>query len=159
MLGDDEWRHLQVDATSVFLLTLTQMIVSGLEIIWTVEEVSNVVLSDMNEGEKAFALLIENVLNNIHSAEYTQLTVETLSALASIFERNPSLIVEAAIVIDVTIGHLANLAYVKEFPERQQRYDEHKSDAWELYYPHSPAHSTAFIISAVNHLLTVWLAG
>ena len=40
VVGDDEWGHLQVDATSVFLLTLTQMIASGLEIIWTHEEVS-----------------------------------------------------------------------------------------------------------------------
>jgi phosphorylase kinase alpha/beta subunit len=116
---------------------------------------SDLVLSDMTEGEKAFALLIEHMFNNIHAAEYRQLTIETLTALASFFEQNPSLIIEEAIVIDVTIGHAVNLAYVKDFPERQQHYDEHKSHAWERFYQQSPAHSTAFINSALDHLLTV----
>ena len=116
---------------------------------------SDLVLSDMTEGEKAFALLIEHMFNTIHAAEYRQLTIETLTALASFFEQNPSLIVEEAIVIDVTIGHAVNLAYVKEFPERKQRYNEHKSHAWERFYQQSPVHSTTFIISALNHLLTV----
>jgi phosphorylase kinase alpha/beta subunit len=116
---------------------------------------SDLVLSDMTEGENAFAILIEHMFNNIHAAEYRQLTIETLTALASFFEQNPSLIVEEAIVIDVTIGHAVNLAYVKEFPERQQHYDEHKSHAWERFYQQSPVHSTTFIISALNHLLTV----
>ena len=39
VVGDSEWGHLQIDATSVFLLTLTQMIASGLDLIWTDEEV------------------------------------------------------------------------------------------------------------------------
>jgi phosphorylase kinase alpha/beta subunit len=116
---------------------------------------SDLVLSDMTEGENAFALLIEHMFNNIHAAEYRQLTIETLTALASFFEQNPSLIVEEAIVIDVTIGHAVNLAYVKKYPERQQHYDEYKSHAWERFYQQSPVHSTTFIISALNHLLTV----
>jgi len=109
----------------------------------------------MTEGENAFALLIEHMFNNIHAAEYRQLTIETLTALASFFDQNPSLLVEEAIVIDVTIGHAVNLAYVKEFPEREQHYDEYKSHAWESFYQQSPVHSTTFIISALNHLLTV----
>jgi phosphorylase kinase alpha/beta subunit len=116
---------------------------------------SDLVLSDMTERENAFALLIEHMFNNIHAAEYRQLTIETLTALASFFEQNPSLIVVEAIVIDVTIGHAVNLAYIKEFPERQQHYDEHKSHAWERFYEQSPVHSTTFIISALNHLLTI----
>jgi phosphorylase kinase alpha/beta subunit len=115
---------------------------------------SDLVLSDMTEGEKTFALLIEHMFNNIHAAEFRQLTIETLTALASFFEQNPSLIVEEAIVIDVTIGHAVNLAYVKQFPERQQNYDEYKSHAWERFYQQSPVQSTTFIISALNHLLT-----
>lgn len=39
VVGDAEWGHLQIDATSVFLLTLTQMIASGLDVIWSDEEV------------------------------------------------------------------------------------------------------------------------
>ncbi|XP_063043532.1 phosphorylase b kinase regulatory subunit alpha, skeletal muscle isoform isoform X2 [Engraulis encrasicolus] len=37
--GDDEWGHLQVDATSLFLLYLAQMTASGLHIIYTQDEV------------------------------------------------------------------------------------------------------------------------
>ncbi len=39
VVGDDAWGHLQIDATSVYLLMLAQMVSSGLDIIWTREEV------------------------------------------------------------------------------------------------------------------------
>ncbi|OUD16332.1 glycoside hydrolase family 15 protein [Thioflexithrix psekupsensis] len=40
VVGDHEWGHLQIDATSLFLLMLAQMTASGLEIIWTIDEVN-----------------------------------------------------------------------------------------------------------------------
>ncbi|MEN9580022.1 MAG: hypothetical protein RJA70_3031, partial [Pseudomonadota bacterium] len=40
VVGDSEWGHLQIDATSLYLLMLAQMISSGLEIIWTQDEVN-----------------------------------------------------------------------------------------------------------------------
>jgi len=40
VVGDDEWGHLQIDATSLFLLMLAQMIASGLRIIFTLDEVN-----------------------------------------------------------------------------------------------------------------------
>lgn len=40
VVGDDEWGHLQLDASSLFLLMLSQMIASGLEIIYTIDEVN-----------------------------------------------------------------------------------------------------------------------
>uniref|UniRef100_A0A6Q2Y9C4 Phosphorylase b kinase regulatory subunit n=1 Tax=Esox lucius TaxID=8010 RepID=A0A6Q2Y9C4_ESOLU len=39
VVGDEEWGHLQVDATSIFLLFLAQMTASGLHIIYTRDEV------------------------------------------------------------------------------------------------------------------------
>uniref|UniRef100_A0A1A7XFV3 Phosphorylase b kinase regulatory subunit n=1 Tax=Iconisemion striatum TaxID=60296 RepID=A0A1A7XFV3_9TELE len=39
VVGDDEWGHLQVDATSLFLLFLAQMTASGLHVIYTQDEV------------------------------------------------------------------------------------------------------------------------
>ncbi|MER2491242.1 glycoside hydrolase family 15 protein [Catenovulum sediminis] len=39
VVGDDEWGHLQVDATSIFLLMIAQMSASGLRIINTFDEV------------------------------------------------------------------------------------------------------------------------
>ncbi|NMG19728.1 glycoside hydrolase family 15 protein [Brasilonema bromeliae] len=40
VVGDDEWGHLQLDATSIFILILAQMTASGLQIIYTFDEVN-----------------------------------------------------------------------------------------------------------------------
>lgn len=40
VVGDDEWGHLQLDATSLFLLMLAQMTASGLRIVFTLDEVN-----------------------------------------------------------------------------------------------------------------------
>ncbi|MEG3939270.1 glycoside hydrolase family 15 protein [Microcoleus sp. S36b_A3] len=40
VVGDDQWGHLQLDATSIFLLILAQMTASGLHIIFTIDEVN-----------------------------------------------------------------------------------------------------------------------
>ena len=40
VVGDDEWGHLQLDATSLFLLMLAQMTASGLRIVFSLDEVN-----------------------------------------------------------------------------------------------------------------------
>ncbi|XP_075052630.1 phosphorylase b kinase regulatory subunit alpha, liver isoform isoform X2 [Mixophyes fleayi] len=40
VVGDDQWGHLQVDATSLFLLCLAQMTAAGLRIVFTLDEVA-----------------------------------------------------------------------------------------------------------------------
>ncbi|MBW4652312.1 MAG: glycoside hydrolase family 15 protein [Kaiparowitsia implicata GSE-PSE-MK54-09C] len=40
VVGDDGWGHLQLDATSIFLLMLAQMTASGLQIVYTLDEVN-----------------------------------------------------------------------------------------------------------------------
>ncbi|NBC49111.1 MAG: glycosyl hydrolase family 15 [Gammaproteobacteria bacterium] len=40
VVGDEEWGHLQIDATSLFLLMLAQMTASGLRIVFTIDEVN-----------------------------------------------------------------------------------------------------------------------
>ena len=40
VVGDGAWGHLQIDATSLYLLMLAQMITSGLSVIWTLDEVN-----------------------------------------------------------------------------------------------------------------------
>lgn len=40
VVGDDQWGHLQLDATAIFLLMLAQMTRSGLRIIFTIDEVN-----------------------------------------------------------------------------------------------------------------------
>jgi len=39
VVGDEEWGHLQLDATSLFLLSIAQMTASGLRIVYTPDEV------------------------------------------------------------------------------------------------------------------------
>ena len=40
VVGDNEWGHLQLDATSLFLLMMAQMTASGLRLIYTIDEVN-----------------------------------------------------------------------------------------------------------------------
>ena len=40
VVGDGDWGHLQLDAVGLFLLVLSQMIASGLTIIYTMDEVA-----------------------------------------------------------------------------------------------------------------------
>src|SRR5688572_3943300 len=40
VVGDGDWGHLQIDATSLYLLMLAQMVSSGLRVIWTRDEVN-----------------------------------------------------------------------------------------------------------------------
>ena len=40
VVGDDEWGHLQLDATSIFILMIAQMTASGLRIVYTIDEVN-----------------------------------------------------------------------------------------------------------------------
>ncbi|MDD2782858.1 MAG: glycoside hydrolase family 15 protein [Sulfuricurvum sp.] len=40
VVGNDEWGHLQLDATSLYVLMMAQMIASGLELIYTIDEVN-----------------------------------------------------------------------------------------------------------------------
>jgi phosphorylase kinase alpha/beta subunit len=40
VVGDDQWGHLQLDATSLYLLMLAQMTASGLQIVYTIDEVN-----------------------------------------------------------------------------------------------------------------------
>ncbi|XP_061189361.1 probable phosphorylase b kinase regulatory subunit alpha isoform X2 [Saccostrea echinata] len=40
VVGDHAWGHLQIDATSIYILSLAQMTASGLQIIFTLDEVS-----------------------------------------------------------------------------------------------------------------------
>jgi phosphorylase kinase alpha/beta subunit len=39
VVGDNEWGHLQVDATSIFLLMIAQMTACGMHIVYTLDEV------------------------------------------------------------------------------------------------------------------------
>ena len=40
IVADDQWGHLQLDATSLYLLTMAQMIAGGIDLIWSPVEVA-----------------------------------------------------------------------------------------------------------------------
>ncbi|XP_074052641.1 phosphorylase b kinase regulatory subunit alpha, liver isoform-like isoform X3 [Macrotis lagotis] len=64
VLGDDQWGHLQVDATSLFLLFLAQMTASGLRIIFTPDEVA-FIQNLVFYIEAAYKVAGEAVLSNL----------------------------------------------------------------------------------------------
>ncbi|MDF5727728.1 MAG: glycoside hydrolase family 15 protein [Rhizonema sp. PD38] len=113
---------------------------------------SELMLSEMTEGEKNFALLVEHLLNKIEAPEYRQVCIETLIELAAITSRNPNLQIEAYIVLDVLIGHAVRLAWLEEHPNRSDRYDEDKASAWKSFYNTSPTESAYSIVKAFRFL-------
>uniref|UniRef100_A0A671NDG7 Phosphorylase b kinase regulatory subunit n=1 Tax=Sinocyclocheilus anshuiensis TaxID=1608454 RepID=A0A671NDG7_9TELE len=65
VVGDQEWGHLQVDATSIFLLFLAQMTASGLKIVYTRDEVD----------------VVQNLIFYIESAYKVAAALEALDGL------------------------------------------------------------------------------
>ncbi|MDF5717213.1 MAG: glycoside hydrolase family 15 protein [Rhizonema sp. NSF051] len=113
---------------------------------------SELMLSEMTQGEKNFALLVEHLLNKIEAPEYRQVCIETLMELAAIASRNPNLQIEEYIVLDVLIGHAVRLAWLEGHPNRSDRYDEDKASAWKSFYNTSPTESVRSIVKAFRFL-------
>lgn len=113
---------------------------------------SDVMLSEMTAGEKNFALLVEHLLNKIEAPEYRHVNIEALMELAAIAAKNPSLQIEEYIVLDVLIGHAVRLAWLDQYPERGDRYDEDKARAWRHFYNNSPRDCAGYILQAIRFL-------
>ncbi len=113
---------------------------------------SELILSEMTPEEKNFALRVEHLLNKIQAPEYRQLNAEALIELAAIVERNSDLQVEENIVLDVLIGHAVRLAWLEEYPDHRDNYDEHKANAWRSFYDTSPRQCSRHIASALQFL-------
>jgi phosphorylase kinase alpha/beta subunit len=113
---------------------------------------SNPIVSEMTPGEKNFALRVERLLNKIHAPQYRQLTIEALLELMAIFERNPYLVLDDYIVLDVLTGHAVRLAWLDAHPERHDRYDEDKALAWSQFYQTSPFRCATYFVRAFQYL-------
>lgn len=113
---------------------------------------SKAILSEMTPGETNFALRIEHLLNKISAPQYRQLNIETMMELAAIVEANPNFYLEDYLVMDVLIGHAVRLAYLEQFEERGDRYDEYKSQAWDDFYDSSPLRCAQYIAAALKYL-------
>ncbi|HEY9827071.1 MAG TPA: glycoside hydrolase family 15 protein [Stenomitos sp.] len=113
---------------------------------------SKTILSEMTPDEKNFALRIEHLINKIGAPQYRQLNIEALMELAAIVEANPNFYLEDYLVLDVLIGHAVRLAYVDQFAERSDRYDEYKSQAWSDFYDSSPLRCAQYTAAALRYL-------
>ncbi len=113
---------------------------------------SRAILSEMTPGETNFALRIEHLLNKISAPQYRQLNIETLMELAAIVEANPNFYLEDYLVMDVLIGHAVRLAYLEQFRERGDRYNDYKSQAWDDFYDSSPLRCAQYIAAALKYL-------
>ncbi|MBD2497436.1 glycoside hydrolase family 15 protein [Nostoc sp. FACHB-280] len=113
---------------------------------------SELMLSEMTAGEKNFALRVEHLLNKIEAPEYRQVNIEALMELGAIASKNPSLQIEEYIVLDVLIGHAVRLAWLDAHPERGDRYDEDKANAWRSFYNTSPQDCATYILKAFRFL-------
>jgi phosphorylase kinase alpha/beta subunit len=113
---------------------------------------SKAILSEMTPGETNFALRIEHLLNKISAPQYRQLNIETLMELAAIVEANPNFYLEDYLVMDVLIGHAVRLAYLEQFKERGDRYDDFKSQAWDDFYDSSPLRCAQYNAAALKYL-------
>ncbi|MGJ3250756.1 MAG: glycoside hydrolase family 15 protein [Elainellaceae cyanobacterium] len=116
---------------------------------------SELILSEMTPGEKNFALRIEHLLNKIQAPEYRQVNVEALTELAAIVERNPDILIESNIVLDILIGHAVRLAWLDRHPDHQDRYDEYKVQAWRSFYETSPHRCSSYIAKALQFLIEI----
>lgn len=113
---------------------------------------SALILSEMTPGEKNFILRVEPLLNKIAAPQYRQVCIETLMELAAIARANPDLQIEEYLVLDVLIGHAVRLAYLDQFPEHRDRYDEFKGEAWPAFYDSSPHHCATYVMKALQFL-------
>ena len=114
---------------------------------------SETTLAQMTQGEQSFKLLVNHLLNKIDAPVYRQLTVETLRALARIFQDNPELHIEDSLFTDILIGHAVRINWLQHYPEHSGHYENYVSMAWQAFYqlpPHSVANS---ILDALIHLL------
>jgi phosphorylase kinase alpha/beta subunit len=72
--------------------------------------------------------------------------------LAEICDRNPDLYIEEYVVLDVLIGHAVRLAWLENYPERGDRYDEDKAAAWNAFYESSPYKCAKAVALALQFL-------
>ncbi len=110
-------------------------------------------LSDTTPSEKNFALMVEDLLNDIQAPEYRQLCIEALEALTRVLEANPGLRVEDDLVLDVLIGHAVHLAYRDVPAGAGQSEDADPRTPWEAFYASPPHRVARFVHRAFESLL------
>jgi len=116
---------------------------------------SEEILAQMTAQEQSFVLLINHRLDKIQSPDFRQLTMETLQALAVIFQDNPDLQVDDTILTDTLINHAVRLSWLEKHPERTEQYEQDQALSWQGFYQLPPNEVANGIIDALNYLLNV----
>jgi phosphorylase kinase alpha/beta subunit len=109
-------------------------------------------LEEMTAGETNFALKVEHLLNKIVAPEYRSANIEALMELAAIVQNNPDIRFEEYIVLDILIGHAVRLAWLDQYPDHLDRYDEYKTAAWKSFYTLSSYECANFVAKALQFL-------
>jgi len=102
-------------------------------------------------GEQNFALKIDALLQEISAADYRQLNIEAIQALAKLFRANPRFRIEDDLILDVLIGHAVRISWEKE--HGTGNYHEQRGQAWEAFYKRSPKETEEAFVSAFVYLL------
>lgn len=103
-------------------------------------------------GERNFELMIDRMLQNIPAPEYRQLYIEVIESTAWLFKQNPSFRVDNDLILDVLIGHAVRINWEKQ--HSVENYDQHRGEAWEVFYKLSPHDAGEVFVEAFMYLLT-----
>ncbi len=113
---------------------------------------SSLILSETTAGEQNFALWIEHLLNKMDAAKFRHVTIEAMTELSALVERQPTLMIDDYIVTDVLVGHAVRLAWLDSHPDRAETYDEDKSLAWPAFYESAPESVAKYVVKALQFL-------
>lgn len=106
---------------------------------------------DSTAGERSFALRIDSLLHSIHASDYRQLNIEVIESLARLFRQSPEFHIENDLILDVLIGHAVRIAWKKH--STSGNYNEHRGQAWRIFYTYSPSETEEAFIAAFMYLL------
>jgi phosphorylase kinase alpha/beta subunit len=73
--------------------------------------------------------------------------------LSSFFQQNASLQLTDTLYVDAMIGHGVRWFYLERFPQRRDHYDNHKAEAWSLFYSAAPYEVARALVQGLQHLL------
>ncbi len=114
---------------------------------------SATLLADTTPAEKGFALRVDQVLNNIQVPQYRQLSIEALQTLFAISQANPSLLIDADLVLDVLIETAVQLHWAEQYPAQNVLDEWSEAKAWENFYASPPHRVANALVAALKKLL------
>jgi phosphorylase kinase alpha/beta subunit len=113
---------------------------------------SSIVASDTTPGEAAFALWLEQLLNQIDAAEYRQLTVEALAVVASFFLQNSSVRLVDELDVDLILERAARLGG-RQPGATQAELNAGSEEIWANFYTKEPAYTAKAVADVLRSMV------